>query len=302
MPYTAEKADQAMGLQLKLLGLKPDKSKDAAADKPPILDAGIDREKYKRQVAKDLIQAVNEVAAVYFCRLKEANPSKSEALIDAQIAFTEDLDLVIDPDHYKDASTTQALSNTLKSRCKAQGCPEVPRVLAANELGKVAKSENFTKVEITKTNLYANIRKIAEANGCWSVVNASILSVPGAYLGALEGVAPVLSDYLQGGKMQILGLTTLRIHAKAALKAAGQQREDVSDVVKKDDKIGSCLAKVTKVPDPNDPAPAAKEDKKEGAAEKDEPKVDDAKIAVTVGDKTVTLKAEDKAEDKAPKQ
>jgi hypothetical protein len=231
---------------------------------------------------------MNAVAAVYFCRLKEDNPTKIEALQDAQLAFVDDLELIFDPANYKDASSKQALSNTIKSRCKAQGCPEVPPVLAASQLGKVAIGENFTKVEITKTNLYASIRKIAEANGCWSVVNASILSVPGAYLGALEGVAPVMSDYLKGGKTQVVGLSTLRIHANAALQAAGQQRENVSDVVRKDDKIGSCLAKIAKVSDPSAPAPAP-EDKKDGVPTKDESKVDDAKITVKAGDKAVTL-------------
>ncbi len=300
MPYTAEKADEAMGLQLKLIGLKKAKTADAG-DKPPLLDGGVDLEKYKRQIAGNVTQAVNEVAGVYFCRLTEANPSKAEDLKDARLAFMEDVDLIFDAENFKDVASKAKLSATLKARCKTAGCPEVPRVLADDQLGAVAKSENFTKIVLTNKGVYGSVKSIADGNGCWNVVNASILSAPGAYLGSLQGTAGVLNEYLKGGKSQLIGLTLLKDHASSAIAAAGKQRDSVSDIVSKDPKIGSCLTKVAQVAVPG-AAPqaetdakkddAAKKDdtaKKDDVPKKDEAKAGDAKVSIKVGDKTLTL-------------
>lgn len=240
MPYTVTKSEQAVGLELRLAGLKP----TSAADTPPLINTNFDRDSYKREVAGELQQAIAAVSDVVFCRYEEAFPAKAVSIEAAKGRFLIDVIKIVSPSKVKDDAAVNALTDALDKRCASDACPEVPSILTATEAKNGFKVENFTKRTTVTNSLQATFQGKAAANGCWNYVKSSTASVPDGYLAALQGTGPIISQYLEGGRKQVTGLLLLTLHTSAVLQSAGNGSDAVQKAVQQNPALGKCLKTV----------------------------------------------------------
>lgn len=208
MPYTTERTDQIMQLQLSVIGMSLD---DTAV--PPIsADASVVR--MRRETVGAVEQALSKVALAHFCRLKQAFPARTEEIEAAEIQFVEDVSDAFSPDNF----LSNATLNAARADLRAKGKPtfRAPQAI----LNSALVTEQFTKIDMTQVSAGVNVLGFANARGCGAWVQKSAAQASGVFLAALADAQPIIVRYLTSDTQTDAARSLLVMHARAAYNSA----------------------------------------------------------------------------------
>lgn len=208
MPYTTERTDQVMQLQLSVIGL----SLDETAVPPISADASVVR--MRRETVGAVSQALTSVALVHFCRLEQAFPARQEEIEVAERQFIEDVSDAFDPGNFESGAALNAARSDLQGKEKPTF-----RVPQAN-LNNALVTEQFTRMDMTQVSAGVNILGFANARGCGAWVQRSAAQAAGVFLVALADAKPIIVRYLTSDTQTGTARSLLLTHARAAYNSA----------------------------------------------------------------------------------
>lgn len=207
MPYTVERTDQVIQLQLSVIGLRLDET-----NVPPIVaDASISN--MRRETVGAMTQAMDRVARVHFCRLAKVFPDRKEEIELAQDQFIDDLTDAFTASNFESLATASAARTVLLAGPK-------PTFRAPQaDLNRALLTENFTRVDMTAVEGGVEILGFASVRGCRDWVQQSAAQASGVFLVALADLKPLIVRYLTSDSRTGTARRNLLLHAKAAYES-----------------------------------------------------------------------------------
>lgn len=203
MPYTVERTDEVVQLQLAVIGLSLDKTAV-----PPI-SADASGARMRRETVGAVSQALDRVAAVHFCRLKQIFPNRIEELEAAEQQFQADVSNAFTPENYA------SLTATAEARTFLTAQPKPAFRATQSALNSALVAENFTRIEMTQTSVGIDILGFANARGCGGWIRQSAAQSSGVFLVTLADARSLIIRYLTSDSQTGLARGTLMNHAKA---------------------------------------------------------------------------------------